>query len=84
MKKSASKLRQEISKLEQQLRIAETREAERIGRLALKSGLGDIEVDEDALLEAFKEVSARFHRIEGREGSSEVASMASQRKAGEA
>jgi hypothetical protein len=35
-----------IAKLQEQLKQAETREAERIGRIALKAGLGDIEVDE--------------------------------------
>ena len=44
MKKPSSKIREEIAKLQDQLKYAETREAERIGRIALKAGLGEIEV----------------------------------------
>ncbi|MGO7258907.1 TraC family protein, partial [Rhizobium brockwellii] len=43
MKKHSSKIRDEIAKLQEQLKTAETREAERIGRIALKAGLGEIE-----------------------------------------
>jgi len=68
MKKPASRIRDEIARLQEQLKAAETREAERIGRIALKAGLGDIEIDEDALLTAFAEVAARF-RKGGSEGS---------------
>ena len=38
MKKPSSKIREEIAKLQDQLRQAETREAERIGRIALRRG----------------------------------------------
>ncbi len=60
MKKPSSKIREEIVKLQDQLRQAETREAERIGRIALKAGFGEIEVEETALLAAFEELTARF------------------------
>lgn len=60
MKKPSSKIREEIAKLQDQLRQAETREAERIGRIALKAGLGEIEIEETALLAAFEELAARF------------------------
>ncbi|MBB6468796.1 hypothetical protein HNQ96_004683 [Aminobacter lissarensis] len=61
MKKPPSKIKAEIARLHEQLKQAETREAERIGRLALKAGLGEIEIDEAVLLAAFEELSARFH-----------------------
>lgn len=60
MKKPSSKIREEIAKLQDQLRQAETREAERIGRIALKAGLGELEVDEAELLTAFEELAKRF------------------------
>lgn len=60
MKKPSSKIREEIVKLQDQLRQAETREAERIGRIALKAGLGEIEIEETVLLAAFEELAARF------------------------
>ena len=60
MKKPSSKIREEIARLQDQLKQAETREAERIGRIALKAGIGDIEIDEAALQVAFEEIAARF------------------------
>ncbi len=60
MKKPSSRIREEIAKLQEQLRQAETREAERIGRIALKAGLGEIEVDEPELQSAFEKLAARF------------------------
>ena len=68
MKKPSSKIREEIARLQEQLKAAETREAERIGRIALKAGLGDIEIDEEALFAALTDVAGRFWG-EGGEGS---------------
>jgi methanogenic corrinoid protein MtbC1 len=69
MKKPSSKIREEIARLQDQLRHAETREAERIGRVALKAGIGDIAIDETGLLAVFEEIATRFRK--GRNGSSE-------------
>lgn len=60
MKKTSSKIREEITRLQEQLKAAETREAERIGKIALRAGLGDIEIDEGELQAAFEEVADRF------------------------
>ena len=60
MKKPSSRIREEIARLQEQLKAAETREAERIGRIALKAGLGDVEIDEAKLLEGFEELAKRF------------------------
>lgn len=60
MKKPSSRIREEIARLQDQLKQAETREAERIGRIALKAGLGDIEIDEAELQAAFEEIAKRF------------------------
>lgn len=60
MKKPSSKIREEIARLQEQLKSAETREAERIGRLALKAGLGESEIDESELQTAFEEIAGRF------------------------
>ncbi|MBY2967203.1 TraC family protein [Rhizobium leguminosarum] len=64
MKKHSSKIRDEIAKLQEQLKTAETREAERIGRIALKAGLGEIETDENELQAAFEHLAERFRRGE--------------------
>ncbi len=60
MKKPSSEIRAKIAQLQEQLRAAETREAERIGRIALKAGLGEIEVDEAELQAAFEDLAKRF------------------------
>ncbi|MBY3179697.1 TraC family protein [Rhizobium leguminosarum] len=65
MKKPSAKIRDEIAKLQEQLKIAETREAERIGRIALKAGLGDIEIDEAELQAAFQQLAKRFRGGQG-------------------
>ncbi|WP_084800059.1 TraC family protein [Bradyrhizobium sp. Ai1a-2] len=62
MKKPSRQIRDEIARLQEQLKQAETREAERIERIALKAGMGEIEIDEDALLSAFEEVAGRFRK----------------------
>lgn len=70
MKKPSSRIREEIAKLQEQLRAAETREAERIGRLALKAGLGDIEIEDGDLVAALEEIAGRFRKRSGRVGKS--------------
>ncbi|MCP3468393.1 TraC family protein [Bradyrhizobium sp. CCGUVB23] len=62
MKKPSRQIRDEIARLQDQLRQAEIREAERIGRIALKAGIGEFEVDEGALLSAFAEIAERFRK----------------------
>ncbi len=66
MKKPSSKIREEIARLQDQLKAAETREAERIGRVALRAGLGEIEIEEGDLLAAFEELTAKFRGKGGR------------------
>ncbi|TAX87391.1 conjugal transfer protein TraC [Rhizobium leguminosarum] len=65
MKKPSSKIRDEIAKLQEQLKIAEAREAERIGRIALRAGLGEIEIDEAELQAAFEQLTKRFRGGQG-------------------
>ncbi|ATU95356.1 conjugal transfer protein TraC [Phyllobacterium zundukense] len=65
MKKPSSKIREEIARLQDQLKQAETREAERIGRIALKAGLGEFEIDETELQAAFEEIAGRFRGGKG-------------------
>ncbi len=75
MKKPSSKIREEIAKLQEQLKHAETREAERIGRIALRAGLGEIEIEETELHAAFEELAKRFRGgkpgTSGRKGAAE-------------
>ncbi|MHC2273700.1 hypothetical protein ACVME8_000311 [Bradyrhizobium diazoefficiens] len=62
MKKPSRQIRDEIARLQDQLKQAETREAERIGRIALRAGMGEIEIEEAALLSAFEEIAGRFRK----------------------
>jgi DNA-binding protein H-NS len=87
MKKPSSKIRQEIARLQEQLKQAETREAERVGRLALKSGLGEVEIEDSELVAALDEVADRFRKAgarTGRQAGASVPSGASQGTGGEA
>lgn len=65
MKKPSSKIRDEIAKLQEQLKQAETREAERIGRIALKAGLGEMEIEEAVLQAAFENLAKDFRGGQG-------------------
>lgn len=60
MKKPTAKIREEIARLQEKLKEAETRDAERIGRIAIRAGLGEIEIEEADLLSTFEEVASRF------------------------
>jgi hypothetical protein len=62
MRKSSSKIREEIERLHDQLKAAENKEAERIGRIALKAGLGDLIIDEAKLGDLFAEIAGRFQK----------------------
>lgn len=76
MRKPSSKIREEIARLQDQLKAAETREAERIGRLALRAGLGDIEIEDSDLITALEEVAARLRKGGPRAGKPAVAQVA--------
>lgn len=84
MKKPSSRIREEIAKLQEQLKQAETREAERIGRLALRTGLGDIEIEEGDLVAAFEELAGRFRKGGARAGKTAPAPVAPGAAAGQA
>jgi hypothetical protein len=63
-RKSTKRIKDEIARLEQQLKQAEVREAERLGMLAVKAGLHEIDASEGAITAAFQEVSARFRQTQ--------------------
>ena len=85
MKKPSSKIREEIAKLQEQLKHAETREAERIGRVALRAGLGEIEIEETDLQAAFEELVKRFRGgkpcTSGRKGAGQSSTLSGQSEA---
>lgn len=60
MRKSTQQIRNDIAKMQEHLKAAETRDAERIGRIALKAGLAEIQIDDAELQAAFEDVTKRF------------------------
>lgn len=84
MRKPSSRIREEIAKLQEQLKAAETREAERIGRLALRAGLGEIEIEESELVTALEEIAGKFRKGGGRVNKPTSAPAATGTPAGQA
>lgn len=60
MRRPSVRIREDIERLQEQLKLAEAKEAERIGRLALKAGLGDVTFSEAEFVSCFEEVAKRF------------------------
>ena len=60
MRRPSVRIREDIERLQEQLKLAEAKEAERIGRLALKAGLGDVNLSEAEFVSCFEEVAKRF------------------------
>lgn len=58
--KSPAQIKSEMAKLEQELKQAEQREAERIGALAIKADLHMAPVTDSELLAALKNLAATF------------------------
>ncbi|ELT51214.1 TraC family protein [Brucella intermedia] len=58
--KTPAQIKAEIDRLNGELAQAEAREGERIGSIAVKAGLHEIEVSDTDLLQAFRDVAARF------------------------
>lgn len=63
-KTSASEIRAELARLQNQLKEAQRSEEETAGKMARKSGLLDLGLADKVLLEAFKEIVQRFRKAE--------------------
>ena len=59
-KHSSAVIKAKMEKLKADLKEAEKRDAERIGRIAVKAGLHEVNFDEADLLRMLKEYAARF------------------------
>ncbi len=55
----AEKLAQ-LDAIKKELAALETKAGERLGRLALKAGLADLDLDDDTLIEEFRAIAGRF------------------------
>lgn len=58
--KSPAEIKAAMEALKTELKEAEAREAERLGALAVKAGLHEIDATDADLIQALKEVAARF------------------------
>ena len=58
--RSTERIKEEIARLHDQLRQAEDREAERLGRLAVKAGLHEIKGSDSAILEGMRDLARQF------------------------
>ena len=59
VERRAKKLSQ-IQKLKEELAKLEDQAADRIGRLAVKAGLGDLDLDDDDLAKEFVSIASKF------------------------
>jgi TraC-like protein len=55
----AEKLAQ-VDAIKKDLAALEVRAGERLGKLALKAGLGDLDLDDNTLIEEFRAIAGRF------------------------
>lgn len=59
-KTSISELDTQIQELQQRKKELQAQRAERLGRLAMSAGLGDLDLRDDAFKAIFAEMAARF------------------------
>jgi hypothetical protein len=59
-KKNVTKILDDIARLKNELEEVRQKEAGRLGEIAVKAGLSDLEISDRDLLTAFREVAARF------------------------
>lgn len=59
--RKASKVEQ-LRQLKEEIQELESRAAERLGRLAVRAGLADVELDDQALLRELETLAARFRQ----------------------
>ena len=58
--RTTGRIKDEIAKLHEQLRRAEDREAERLGRLAIKAGLHEVNGSDNAILKGYRDLARQF------------------------
>ncbi len=66
--KTPAQIKAEMERLKQELKEAEAKEAERLGALAIKAGLHEIEASDADLIKAMKEVASRFQSASSQSG----------------
>lgn len=55
----------ELNRIKAELAELENKAAERIGKMALASGLGDLDIDDASLQKEFEAIASKFRKSEG-------------------
>ena len=64
-RESVASIQQELANLQRRMAEAEQREGERLGKLAIETGLVRLGLDEKTVREEFQKIVARFQKAEG-------------------
>jgi hypothetical protein len=59
----------ELNRIKAELAELENKAAERIGKIALSSGLGDLDIDDAVLRQEFEAIASKFRKNEGKQDS---------------
>ncbi|NMY43757.1 hypothetical protein HBN76_20825 [Pseudomonas sp. WS 5013] len=57
----------ELNRIKAELAELETKAAERIGKVAIAAGLGDLDIDDAALRKEFEAIASKFRKSEGKQ-----------------
>lgn len=55
----------ELNRIKAELAELESRAAERIGKIAIAAGLGDLDIDDAAVRKEFEAIASKFRKVEG-------------------
>lgn len=57
----------ELNRIKAELAAMESKAAEKIGKLAIAAGLGDLEIDDAKLRKEFEAIASKFRKSEGKQ-----------------
>ncbi|MBO9904185.1 hypothetical protein J7435_20180 [Xanthomonas phaseoli pv. dieffenbachiae] len=57
----------ELNRIKAELAELESKAAERIGKIALAAGLGDLDINDAELRKEFEAIASKFRKIEGKQ-----------------
>ena len=63
----------ELNRIKAELAELESKAAERIGKIALAAGLGDLDIDDASLRKEFEAIASKFRKGEGKQAAPMVA-----------
>ena len=63
----------ELNRIKSELADLENKAAEKIGKIAISAGLGDLEIDDAQLRKEFEAIASKFRKSEGKQAASVAA-----------